>query len=122
MFQDISPHIYHNEFSKKPTEAGDHILIFSKQGLLCRLEDHAVVLPTLSDLGEAYAGSQHLFSIDDIAYYLHEGEAPEAVEGWNYEDTRQLREILGDVPLDSYEVLQWIQGYLTEAYEATAAM
>ncbi len=33
-------------------------------------------------------------------------------------DTRQLREILGDVPLDSYEVLQWIQGFLCEAYEA----
>lgn len=32
-------------------------------------------------------------------------------------DTRQLREILGDVPLDSYEVLQWIQGFLTEAYQ-----
>ena len=96
MFQDISPHIYHNEFSKKSAEAGDHILIFSKQGLLCRLEDHAVVLPTLSDLGEAYAGSQHLFSIDDIAYYLHEGEAPETVEGWNYEDTRQLRECRPD--------------------------
>ena len=31
-------------------------------------------------------------------------------------DTRQLRQILEDVPLDSFEVLQWIQGYLTEQY------
>lgn len=36
-------------------------------------------------------------------------------------DTRQLREILEDVPLDGYEVLQWIRGYLREAYAAAAA-
>ncbi len=32
-------------------------------------------------------------------------------------DTRQLREVLGDVPLDSYEVIQWIGQYLREQYE-----
>lgn len=34
-------------------------------------------------------------------------------------DTRQLREVLGDVPLDSYEVIQWIGQYLREQYEAS---
>lgn len=34
-------------------------------------------------------------------------------------DTRELRQILGEVPLDSFEVLQWIQGYLSEAYDAS---
>ena len=32
-------------------------------------------------------------------------------------DTRQLREVLGDVPLDSYEVISWIGGFLREQYE-----
>jgi len=32
-------------------------------------------------------------------------------------DTRELREILEGVPLDSFEVLQWIQGFLNESYE-----
>ena len=31
-------------------------------------------------------------------------------------DTRQLREILGDVSLAEYEVLQWITGFLREQY------
>ena len=31
-------------------------------------------------------------------------------------DTRQLREVLGDVSLAEYEVLQWITGYLTDQY------
>ena len=33
-------------------------------------------------------------------------------------DTRELREILGDVPLDNYEVIKWIEGYLKEGYES----
>ena len=33
-------------------------------------------------------------------------------------DTRQVREVLGeDVPLDSFEVLQWMEGYLNEQYQ-----
>ena len=33
-------------------------------------------------------------------------------------DTRQLRKILENVPLDSFEVLGWIKEYLNEQYEA----
>lgn len=33
-------------------------------------------------------------------------------------DTRSLREVLEDVPLNSYDVMQWIEGYLQEQYEA----
>ena len=31
-------------------------------------------------------------------------------------DTRELREVLDDVPLDTFEVLQWIKDNLTEQY------
>lgn len=96
MFQDIAPHIYHNEFSRKPAEPKDHIFVFSKAGLLCRVEDNAVVLPTLGQLGETYKESLHLFSIDETAYYLHESESPAAVEGWQYENTRKLRDCVAD--------------------------
>ena len=47
----------------------------------------------------------------DLLYVHSEGE--KSVEL----DTRQLREVLGDVPLGSFEVLQWIEGYLREQYE-----
>ena len=33
-------------------------------------------------------------------------------------DTRALREILGEVPLDSYEVIKWIEEYLEEQYNS----
>lgn len=31
-------------------------------------------------------------------------------------DTRQLREILGEIPLNIFEVIDWIKGYLEEGY------
>lgn len=33
-------------------------------------------------------------------------------------DTRKLREVLEDVPLNSYDVMEWIRVYLQEQYEA----
>ena len=96
MFQDIAPHIYHNEFSQKPPEGKDYIFIFSPKGLLCRVEDDAVILPTFSDVGTAVGSGLHLFAIDDTACYLHEGEAPETVAGWDYMDTKKLRNYRAD--------------------------
>ena len=99
MFQDIFPHVYHNEFSKKPADADDHILIFSDRGLLCRVEDNALILPVLADLGADYADGKHLFTIDETGYYLHEGPAPESVPGWDYRNTRPLRDCRADLSL-----------------------
>ena len=31
-------------------------------------------------------------------------------------DTRELKSVLGDVPLNSYEVIKWIEEYLKEQY------
>lgn len=31
-------------------------------------------------------------------------------------DTRQMREMLGEVPLNSYEVIKWVEEYLREQY------
>lgn len=45
--------------------------------------------------------------------FLHESES-----GRVELDTRNLREVLGaDVPLNSFEVLQWIEEYLREQYQ-----
>ena len=99
MFQDITPHVYHNEFSLAPAETDDFIFIFSGKGLLCRVEDDAIILPTLGQLGPAFASGQRLFSIDSRGYYLWEGAAPEAPEGWTYRPTRPLRDCRADEAL-----------------------
>lgn len=35
-------------------------------------------------------------------------------------DTKELREVLGDVPLDTYEVIKWIEDYLKEGYASVS--
>lgn len=43
------------------------------------------------------------------------------LEGGSVElDTKQLREILGDVPLDNFEVIKWIEEYLKEGYASVS--
>ena len=98
MFQDIAPHVYHNEFSKKPADPGDFVLVFSREGLLCRVENNALILPTAEQLGVDPAGCQHLFSIDDRDYYLWERE-PVSAENWNCLPTRGLRDCQADETL-----------------------
>jgi hypothetical protein len=63
------------------------------------------VIATVTTLIQGHPDTDFLFR--------HEREGREAVEL----DTRELREVLGDVPLGSYEVLQWIQGFLKESYQ-----
>ena len=94
MFQDIFPHVYHNEFSRKSPTEDDHILIFSDRGLLCRVDKGALQLPTVGELGADCP--QYLFTIDETAYYLQEGAAPEAAAGWFYLETRGLRDCTPD--------------------------
>ena len=53
---------------------------------------------------------------DTDFHFLH------SMDGRDVElDTRQLREILGEVSLAEYEVLQWISGYLSDQYTAEDA-
>ncbi len=63
------------------------------------------VIATVTTLIQGHPDTDFLFR--------HTREGHEPVEL----DTRRLREVLEDVPLDSFEVLQWIAGFLTEAYQ-----
>lgn len=58
------------------------------------------VVATVTTLIQGHPDTNFLFR--------HEREGRELVEL----DTRELRQVLEDVPLDSYEVLQWIEGFL----------
>lgn len=98
MIQDIAPHIYHNAFSAAPPQAGDLTLVFSPAGLLCRVQDGAVVLPALTQLPEPPA-LVRLFSVDDRGYFLWEGDPPAAPDGFDYRPTRGLRDLRADETL-----------------------
>lgn len=95
MFQDIAPHVYHNEFSAKPAAPSDRLLVFSPEGLLCKVASQRLILPTVAQTGLPAEGCLHLFSIDETHYYLWEGEAA-AADGWTVQPTRSLRSCVPD--------------------------
>lgn len=114
MFQDIFPHVYHNEFLPRPARGSDVILCFSWQGLFCRVEDQALILPTLAQLGTAFAGAWYAFTIDQTGYFLHEGPPPQAADGWDWIATRGLRDCRADQQLFAMAAAEslwrWYQG------------
>lgn len=63
------------------------------------------VIATVTTLIQGHPDTDFLFR------HEREGKEPVAL------DTRELRSVLEDVPLDSYEVLQWIEGFLKESYQ-----
>lgn len=94
MFQDIFPHVYHNEFSDRGPAAEDRILSFSKEGLLCRRQGDRLTLPTWA--GTGFADDLHyLFSIDDTGWFLHQGQDL-TLEGWERLSTYGLRDCIPD--------------------------
>lgn len=95
MFQDIFPHVYHNEFSDRPPRAEDRILSFSPEGLLCRVEEGRLVLPAWEALGRP-ACVHYLFSIDQTGYFFQEQGEPIGAAGWTRAATYGLRECRAD--------------------------
>lgn len=90
MIQDIAPHQYHNEFSRRPPQTGDLIFSFRDGKLLASLEGGILQLPRLPLPGDMAAGCRYLFSIDATGFYLARQPAPQ-FGNFSYLETRALR-------------------------------
>ena len=95
MIQDIHPHVYHNEYTPHEPREGDKLLVITEQGLLAaQREDGSVILP---DCGEKTG--QFLFTIDEISYFLWEGEPLPEGDGFTYLNRKEMRELPPDETL-----------------------
>ena len=91
MIQDIYPHIYHNEMKWKQPDGEDFVLCYGKgRTLYCKVEDDRIDLPRVAELPALRESLQYLFSIDERAYYLAEGEDTPG-GGWEALPTGKLR-------------------------------
>ena len=70
MIQDISPHIYHNEYKNLSPKDHDFILIFQGNTVLVRFQDDKLRYPTFSEVRNFSLGYHYLFSIDEYQYFL----------------------------------------------------
>ena len=95
MFQDIAPHVYHNEMRFRQPEPDDFVLHYREKGLLyLRETPDGIELPTLGQMGADKTQLTYLFSVDDHAYDLLASETPfPETDGWHYSPTVQLRSL-----------------------------
>ena len=97
-------HIESKHFSEYPDSHGTKVTaIFNK--------NHIDFTP----LGDVPASITTLIQGSPDADFLFKHTLP---DGEVSVDTRDLRAQLGDVPLDTFEVILWIEEYLKEQYEA----
>lgn len=92
MIQDISPHIYHNEYTPRPARPEDHLIAITEKGVLAaQHENGAIDLPRCQD-----KQGQYLFSVDDTGFFLWEGESLPETGKYHYMTSRALREFSPD--------------------------
>lgn len=98
MIQEISPHVFHNEFKIK-TPCPDSFFFYFSKGCILLKNSGNITLPCLKDLKEPDQGAlsfcDYLFSIDDRDYFLIDEEKlslPETSQLRLYE-TKIIREL-----------------------------
>ena len=90
MVQDISPHVFRNEFTNIPPAEGDFALSFGPDGLLMD-PSVGIRLPTVAEARALGAeGLQFLFTEDNSRFYLSDNTLP-AGRGYVYVDSRAFR-------------------------------
>ena len=95
MIQDIAPHKYDITYRTVPPEADDIMLIYRKDGLLCRIEDGVVSYPRVDEIAtlvlQVYEKAKFLFRIDNHDYYELRSPEIEPFGGWDYATRNTLR-------------------------------
>ncbi len=96
MIQDIYPHRFFNQFRPGMTaETSDRILHFSEKDetLLCRMEEGALILPTLQEVSPA-GTPVFLFTMDDRPYYLCRSVGAYNEDEYQFLSIREIRKAL----------------------------
>lgn len=73
MIQDIGPHKFRNEYIKKEILDQDIVLIYQKKGILMKVENGLILLPSYKEIRNMFGDKlsyRYLFDIDGRAYFL----------------------------------------------------
>lgn len=95
MIQDIAPHKYDITYRSDPPEHGDIMLIYRKEGLLCRREGDSISYPRVEEIAavypQVYEKAKFLFRIDHCDYYELRSPEIDPFDCWDYITRNDLR-------------------------------
>lgn len=116
MIQDIEPHSYHNEFSKKrPPEGDDLIFIFSGKRVLLRKTSTGFEIPSYGEINslipEESKKAAYLFQIDSTGFFYIELTTLPVLEGYAVETTEIFKGLTPDwhgfAGITAYQIKCW---------------
>lgn len=97
MIQDITPHIFNNEFDTKPVSKHDYLCIYRQNSMLLSLSEDQpeLQIPTAAQLNlnmeQITSCCTYLFSIDQENYYLLQDYEIEEPPDWKYFSMKSIR-------------------------------
>ncbi len=90
MIQDIAPRKLNNHYDPAQTPDGESFLVFFREGgVLMRERDGRYAFPQAKDLAGPLPPCTYLLSVDDMRFFLAEGDGPEG-EGYAYRTRREM--------------------------------
>lgn len=103
MFQEIAPHVYHNEMRFDAPQPDDFTVCIQPGGVSANLDADKLLLPHVSDFSDA--SFRYLFRIDEKRYYLLlEGKLQSGE--WGVVPHAQIRSRLADETMFAVAVAQ----------------
>lgn len=93
MIQDIAPKVMDNTYYDLQPEAGDFILSFQNDKILCQNESDALRYPCLSQIGTEDVTYVYLFAMDKVRYFLADPRQPVQAAGFGYHGLGILRKL-----------------------------
>lgn len=90
MIQDITPHIYKNEYKNITPQEGDFLLVYDGRKVLVKEGKEGVVFPVFSEVKGEYSCT-YLFSIDDKQFFLGSKWMEGELDGYEWKDIQFYR-------------------------------
>jgi NAD+ diphosphatase len=116
MINEIAPHIFNNEISKRDIRNEDILLYFKGGQVLLKGKGEKLEFPKASDIKELkYVNkkTEYLFSIDEIGFFLLREEKIEENENLNFYDTQIFRTFMPEwmafAGITGNQIYRWLE-------------
>lgn len=113
MIQDITPHIFHNEYNEKEPQT-DSLTIITQNGsvLICENED-GFSFPQYGQITQSGGNSIFLFTIDEVDYFWLDGAGLLPPDGFHFVPRNSFRSLrpkhLAFAGLTAMHIINWYQ-------------
>ncbi len=116
MIQDISPHIFDNQYRPRPPAGGCTVLCYQEKKVLVGKNGNGTIhLPTFDEMAAVstavYDPATYLFAIDEQAFYLPGQVAPPVGYTWEplFKVLREEPRHLAFAALTGYQLFNWYE-------------